>query len=61
MKRNCNYLLNWLLRHNDILDGTAVMIGTGIIPPPEFTLMPADKILITIENLGTLENEVVIV
>ncbi len=61
MKRNCNYLLNWLLRHNDILDGTAVMTGTGIIPPPEFTLMPADKILITIENLGTLENEVVIV
>tara|TARA_Y100000768_G_scaffold88929_1_gene63873 strand:- start:215 stop:1081 length:867 start_codon:yes stop_codon:yes gene_type:complete len=61
MKRNCNYLLNWLLRHNDIPDGTAVMTGTGIIPPPEFTLMPSDKILITIENIGTLENEVIIV
>ena len=61
MKRNCNYLLNWLLRHNDIPDGTAVMTGTGIIPPPEFTLMPSDKIFITIENIGTLENEVIIV
>ncbi len=61
MKRNCNYLLDWLLRHNDIIDGTAVMTGTGIIPPPEFTLMPSDKILISIENIGTLENEVIIV
>mgnify|MGYP001462941604 CR=1 FL=1 len=61
MKRNCNYLLNWLLRHNNILDGTAVMTGTGIIPPPEFTLNPSDKIFISIENLGTLENEVIIV
>tara|TARA_Y100001936_G_scaffold242650_1_gene280310 strand:- start:3784 stop:4650 length:867 start_codon:yes stop_codon:yes gene_type:complete len=61
MKRNCNYLLDWLLRHNDIPDGTAVMTGTGIIPPPEFTLMPSDKIFITIENIGTLENQVTIV
>ena len=61
MKRNCNYLLNWLLRHNNIMDGTAVMTGTGIIPPPEFTLNPSDKIFISIENLGTLENEVIFV
>ncbi|MBA32222.1 MAG: fumarylacetoacetate hydrolase [Chloroflexi bacterium] len=61
MKRNCDYLLSWLLRHNNILDGTAVMTGTGIIPPPEFTLNPSDKIFISIENLGTLENEVIIV
>ena len=35
--------------------------GTGIIPPPEFTLNPSDKIFISIENLGTLENEVIFV
>ena len=38
MKRNCEYLLNWLLRHNSVPDGTIVLTGTGIIPPPEFSL-----------------------
>jgi 2-keto-4-pentenoate hydratase/2-oxohepta-3-ene-1,7-dioic acid hydratase in catechol pathway len=35
-----------------------VLTGTAIVPPPEFTLEEGDVVIITIENIGTLENEV---
>ena len=35
------------------------MTGTGIVPPDEFTLAPGDKVRITIDPIGTLENDVV--
>jgi 2-dehydro-3-deoxy-D-arabinonate dehydratase len=34
------------------------MTGTGIVPPSSFTLAGGDIIRITIEPIGTLENEV---
>ena len=34
------------------------MTGTGIVPPNSFTLASGDKIRITIDPIGTLENEV---
>ena len=34
MKRDCEYLVGWIVRHNSIPDGTSVMTGTGTIPPP---------------------------
>jgi 2-dehydro-3-deoxy-D-arabinonate dehydratase len=34
------------------------MTGTGIIPPDSFTLKVADSIRITIDPIGTLENDV---
>jgi 2-dehydro-3-deoxy-D-arabinonate dehydratase len=34
------------------------MTGTGIVPPPDFTLQPGDVIRIEIEGLGILENTV---
>jgi 2-keto-4-pentenoate hydratase/2-oxohepta-3-ene-1,7-dioic acid hydratase in catechol pathway len=37
---------------------TTVLTGTAIVPPPEFTLEEGDVVIITIENIGTLENEV---
>ena len=61
MKRDCSYLINWLVRHNSIPDGTAVMTGTGTIPPPEFTLAAGDVIHITIDKIGRLTNTVVVV
>ena len=61
MKRDCSYLIDWLVRHNSIPDGTAVMTGTGTIPPPEFTLAAGDVIHITIEKIGRLTNTVVVV
>ena len=61
MKRDCAYLVDWLVRHNSIPDGTSVMTGTGTIPPPEFTLAAGDVIHVTIEKIGTLTNTVVVV
>ncbi|MBH66380.1 MAG: fumarylacetoacetate hydrolase [Chloroflexi bacterium] len=61
MKRDCEYLVDWLVRHNTIPDGTSVMTGTGIIPPPEFTLTEGDVVHITIDKIGTLTNTVVVV
>jgi 2-dehydro-3-deoxy-D-arabinonate dehydratase len=34
------------------------MTGTGIVPPNDFTLASGDTVRITIEPIGTLENEV---
>jgi 2-dehydro-3-deoxy-D-arabinonate dehydratase len=61
MKRDCEYLVCWLVRHNSIPDGTSVMTGTGTIPPPEFTLAAGDVVHITIDKIGTLTNTVVVV
>ncbi len=61
MKRDCAYLVDWLVRHNSIPDGTSVMTGTGTIPPPEFTLAADDVIHVMIEKIGTLTNTVVVV
>jgi 2-dehydro-3-deoxy-D-arabinonate dehydratase len=35
------------------------MTGTGIVPPDEFSLAVGDRIRITIDPIGTLENDVV--
>ena len=34
------------------------MTGTGLVPPPDFTLTPGDLINISIEGIGTLTNTV---
>jgi 2-dehydro-3-deoxy-D-arabinonate dehydratase len=34
------------------------MTGTGIVPPSSFTLQSGDRIRITIEPIGVLENVV---
>ena len=59
MKRNCEYLAEWLQRHNYVPDGTLVLTGTGIIPPTEFSLKELDRIEIWIDEIGTLSNIVV--
>ena len=61
MLRDCDYLADWLQRHNPVPDGTTVLTGTGIIPPPDFTLRGGDVVSIEIEKIGTLTNTVVVV
>ena len=61
MARKCDELADWLQRHNTILNMTTVLTGTAIVPPPEFTLQEGDVVAISIEGIGTLENEVVVV
>jgi 2-dehydro-3-deoxy-D-arabinonate dehydratase len=52
-------LVEYLFRENNFPAGAYLMTGTGIVPPDSFTLAAGDRIRITIDPIGTLENVVV--
>ncbi len=52
-------LAAYLFRENTFPFGAFLMTGTGIVPPDDFTLAPGDRVRITIDPIGTLENDVV--
>jgi 2-dehydro-3-deoxy-D-arabinonate dehydratase len=58
LKRDPKALVEYLFRDNAFPNGCFLMTGTGIVPPSTFTLASGDLIRITIEPIGTLENEV---
>jgi len=58
LKRDPRILVEYLLRDNSFPHGCFLMTGTGIVPPGSFTLAHGDTIRITIEPIGTLENQV---
>jgi 2-dehydro-3-deoxy-D-arabinonate dehydratase len=58
MKRVPSTLVEYLFRDNSFPFGAFLMTGTGIVPPDSFTLLPGDLVRITIDPIGTLENEV---
>jgi 2-dehydro-3-deoxy-D-arabinonate dehydratase len=58
LKRDPQTLVDYLFRDNTFPNGCFLMTGTGIVPPSSFTLAHGDLIRITIEPIGTLENEV---
>jgi 2-dehydro-3-deoxy-D-arabinonate dehydratase len=58
LKRDPQSLVEYLFRDNSFPNGCFLMTGTGIVPPSSFTLARGDKIRITIEPIGTLENQV---
>jgi 2-dehydro-3-deoxy-D-arabinonate dehydratase len=60
MKRTLPELASWLFRECDFKHGVYLMTGTGIVPPDHFTLAIDDKIVITIEGIGQLENTVAV-
>jgi len=57
MKRSFEDLVEHLGRELDLRHGAFLMTGTGIVPPPEFSLAGGDVVRITIGRL-TLENPV---
>ena len=59
LKRKPADLAAYLFRENTFPFGAFLMTGTGIVPPDDFTLAPGDKVRITIDPIGTLENDVV--
>jgi 2-dehydro-3-deoxy-D-arabinonate dehydratase len=59
LKRDPKELVEYLFRDNSFPQGACLMTGTGIVPNDEFTLQSGDKIQISIEGIGTLENVVV--
>jgi 2-dehydro-3-deoxy-D-arabinonate dehydratase len=58
LKRDPKTLVEYLFRDNSFPNGCFLMTGTGIVPPSTFTLASGDVIRITIEPIGSLENEV---
>jgi len=58
LKRKFDELVSFLIRDNQIFDGTVLLTGTCIVPPDEFTLRDGDRIEIEISGIGTLTNPV---
>jgi len=56
MKRTAGTLIEYLFRENTFPSGCFLMTGTGIVPPDDFTLQLGDRIGITIDHIGRLEN-----
>jgi 2-dehydro-3-deoxy-D-arabinonate dehydratase len=59
MKREPSLLVEYLFREMTFPWGAFLMTGTGIVPPDSFTLAAGDRIRVTVEPCGTLENVVV--
>jgi 2-dehydro-3-deoxy-D-arabinonate dehydratase len=59
LKRTPAVLVEYLFRENNFPAGAYLMTGTGIVPPDSFTLAGGDRVRITIDPIGTLENTVV--
>ncbi|OIJ11558.1 fumarylacetoacetate hydrolase [Anaerobacillus arseniciselenatis] len=58
LKRKFDELVSYLVKDNDIFDGTVLLTGTCIVPPNEFTLADGDRIEIEISDIGVLNNPV---
>lgn len=58
LKRKLDELVHYLVYENDIVPGTALMTGTCIVPPNDFTLEKGDVIEISSEKIGTLQNTI---
>lgn len=55
LKRKPQELAEWLFRGNTFPIGCLMMTGTGIVPD-DFTLAVGDKVKISIDEIGVLEN-----
>jgi 2-dehydro-3-deoxy-D-arabinonate dehydratase len=58
LKRAPATLVEYLFRDNSFPSGAFLMTGTGIVPPDTFSLAIGDRVRITIDPIGTLENKV---
>ena len=58
MKRSFEELAGFLFRECEFEYGCFLMTGTGMVPPASFSLLVGDRIKISIDNIGTLENVV---
>ncbi|WP_078408986.1 fumarylacetoacetate hydrolase family protein [Priestia abyssalis] len=58
LKRKFEELVSYLVKDNEVFDGTILLTGTCIVPPNEFTLEEGDEIEIEISQIGVLNNPV---
>lgn len=60
MRRQLPDLVEWLYRGDAYPAGVVLSTGTGIIPELDFTLSDGDEVAITVAEVGTLTNPVVV-
>ncbi|MEO8100368.1 MAG: fumarylacetoacetate hydrolase family protein [Acidobacteriota bacterium] len=58
LKRPLEELVEYLYRESSFPGGCMLMTGTGLVPGDAFTLLPADRVEISIDGIGTLANMV---
>lgn len=58
MHRETDELVDWLFRGLDFPVGVALLTGTSIVPPVEFTLQEGDVVTVEIPGIGLLRNPV---
>ena len=58
MARTFDDLVGWLTRQYTLPHGAALLTGTGVVPPDDFTLEDGDEVAITVAGIGTLRNPV---
>jgi 2-dehydro-3-deoxy-D-arabinonate dehydratase len=61
MHREPGELLRWLFNAQSFPHGVALLTGTSLVPPSDFTLRDGDVVTVGAAALGTLENPVVTV
>ncbi|MFM8705840.1 MAG: fumarylacetoacetate hydrolase family protein [Planctomycetia bacterium] len=61
IKRSFGELAGYLWRSQSFPHGAVLLTGTGVVPDESFTLAAADRVTITIDGIGTLANDVVVV
>ena len=61
MQRTPVELLRWLFAAQSFPHGVALLTGTSLVPPGDFTLGDGDVVTVSAAALGTLENRVVTV
>jgi len=61
IKRSFTELAEYLWRSQSFPHGVVLLTGTGVVPDESFTLAAGDRITITLDGIGTLENMVMTV
>jgi 2-dehydro-3-deoxy-D-arabinonate dehydratase len=58
MRRSFEELATWAVRENPVPAGSVLLTGTGLVPPDDVALAPAQPVEITIPGIGKLVNPV---
>lgn len=61
IKRTFADLIGHLRRSQTFPYGAVLLTGTGVVPDESFTLAPGDRVTITVNGIGRLQNDVVVV
>jgi len=61
IKRSFKELADYLWRSQSFPHGVVLLTGTGVVPDESFTLTAGDRVAITIDGIGTLDNPIAVV